>query len=234
MKAMVIDSSSLISISLNDLLWTLPILKEKFNGEMFITESVKNEIINVPIKSKRFKLEAMQILSLLGKGTIKIYKNDELRAKADRITELINSIYSANDHYIKIVQKAEIESLILSSMLDCTFVVDERTTRLVVEDPKIMAKILSEKLHTEIRVNEKNLNMFRMEVHNVPIIRSVELMTIAYKLGVMNAYLNPATSKIISIDLKKTLLDGLLWGLRLRGCSISTEEINGIMTLNGF
>ena len=72
MKAMVIDSSSLISISLNDLLWTLPILKEKFNGEMFITESVKNEIINVPIKSKRFKLEAMQIISLLCKRKIKI------------------------------------------------------------------------------------------------------------------------------------------------------------------
>jgi len=30
---------------------------------------------------------------------------------------------------------------------------------------------------------------------------------------------------------KKDILDGLLWGLRLRGCAISTEEINDMIKL---
>lgn len=235
MKAMVFDSSSLISISMNDLLWTLPALKEKFDGEILITESVKNEVINVPIKSKRFKLEAIQLLSIISRGIIKIYKgDDELRAKTRRITDLINNIYMAKDTYIKIVQLAEIESLILSNMLDSTLVIDERTTRMLVEDPKSLARVLAEKLHTDIRINEKNLSLFNKEVHKVQIIRSAELMTVAYKKGIMNVYLNQQNSKIINIDLRRTLLDGLLWGLRLRGCSISSDEINGIMMLNGF
>ena len=33
------------------------------------------------------------------------------------------------------------------------------------------------------------------------------------------------------VDLKKTLLEGLLWGLKLRGCSISTEEIDEILKM---
>ena len=83
-------------------------------------------------------------------------------------------------------------------------------------------------------MNESNLALIGREVHKVPIIRSVELMAMAYKLGLMQQYLDPRESKIANIDLKKTLLEGLLWGLRLRGCSVSTEEIDEIMLLHGF
>lgn len=233
MKAIVFDSSTLISIATNNLLWTLPLLKKKFNGEFYITESVKSEVIDRPLQSKRFKLEAMQILSMVAEGVIKVYKSEELRNKSQKITDLINSIYLANDHYIKIIQKAEVESLILSAMLDCTFAVDERTMRVFVEDYKGLLSIFANKLHIDVKINEKNLNIVRMEVHKVNIIRSVELMTIAYKLGMLNSYLNPEEKNIINIDLKKSLLDGLLWGLRLRGCSVSSDEINEIMALNG-
>src|SRR3989344_4883859 len=234
MKALVFDSSSLISIATNNLLWILPLLKKRFNGEFFITESVKNELINVPLKSKKFKLEAMQMLSLIAEGVIKIYKSEELGNKSQRMTDLANSAYIARETYIKIIQKAEVESLILSAMLDCVYVVDEITMRLLVEDYKALANIFSEKLHAEIKINEKNISMLNKEVHKVPIIRSVEIMTIAYKLGMMNSYLNPEENKIININLRRNLLDGLLWGLRLRGCSVSSKEIADIMTLNGF
>ncbi len=233
MKAIVFDSSTLISIATNNLLWTLPLLKKKFNGEFYITESVKSEVIDRPLQSKRFKLEAMQILSMVAEGVIKVYKSEELKNKSQKITDIINSIYLANDHYIKIIQKAEVESLILSAMLDCTFAVDERTMRVFVEDYKGLLNIFANKLHIDVKVNEKNLNIVRMEVHKVNIIRSVELMTIAYKLGMLNSYLNPEEKNIVNIDLKKSLLDGLLWGLRLRGCSVSSDEINEIMVLNG-
>ena len=234
MKALVFDSSTLISIATNNLLWTLPLLKEKFGGEFYITESVKVELINVPLKSRRFKLEAMQLLSMIADGTIKIYKSSELENKANRVLGLINNIYSASGNYITIVQKAEVEALVLSAMLDCVFAVDERTIRLFMEDYKSLHNVFSERLHTEIKVNESNLALIGREVHKVPIIRSVELMTMAYKLGLMQQYLDPRESKIANIDLKKTLLEGLLWGLRLRGCSVSTEEIDEIMLLHGF
>lgn len=234
MKALVFDSSTLISLATNNLLWALPLLKERFNGEFYITEAVKVEVINVPLKSKRFKLEAMQLLSLLSDGTIKIYGSEELKTKAKRIMDLINNVYIANGTNIKIVQEGEVEAFVLSSMLDCTFVVDERTMRLFAEDYKAMFTVLSERLHTPISINEKSFASFNREAHKVPIIRSVELMVMAYRLGILQQYLNPKGGKIANIDLRKTLLDGLLWGLRLRGCSVSSNEIDEIMLLHGF
>ena len=41
MKALVFDSSAIISLATNNLLWTVKHLKEKFGGEFILPASVK-------------------------------------------------------------------------------------------------------------------------------------------------------------------------------------------------
>jgi len=69
-----------------------------------------------------------------------------------------------------------------------------------------------------------NIKEFKSEIKDVNIIRSAELMTIAFEMGLFNEYENKYVNK-------KEILDGILWGLKLRGCAISSEEIDEILRI---
>jgi len=234
MRALVFDSSSIISLAMNNLLWTLKHLKQRFGGNFYITESVKEEIIDNPLKTKKFKFEAMQILSLVSEDVLEIYRNKRVSERASYFLNLANNIFEAKGSFIKLVDRGEMESLALVEYLGANaFVVDERTTRVLIEDPIRLSKLFSNKLHTKVTLNKNGLKAFK-ELTNIKIIRSVELMTTAYDLGLLNKFLYEKEKDLVNINLKSTLLDGLLWGLRLRGCAVSTNEIKEIMKLHGF
>jgi len=232
MKSIVFDTSSIISITTNNLLWILKLLKDKFGGEFFITGSVKNELIDKPLKSKKYKLEAIMISDILQKKIIKYFKNIELENKVGIMLNLANNIFKARGNYIKIVDKAEVESLSLALLLKSSaYIVDERTMRLLVENPKKLSDILKNKLHTNITIDKTNLRKFQKEA-KMDVLRSVDLIIVAYELGLLDKYIEK--NKVLENNLRKNLLEGLLWGLRLRGCSISTQEINEVMKMKGF
>ena len=221
MNYLVFDTSSLISISTNNLLNILEELSKKFHGDFLIAKSVKKEVIDNPITSKKFKFEAIQLSNLIDKGVIKLYKNLNLQNKTNNTLEIINNLFYTEESPIRVVDEAEVESLILASSLNAVYIVDERTLRLVVENPKNLINLLERKLHRKVKINGKNLKLFKELVSNVKIIRSSELMTVAFEQGLFDNY---------KAD-KKEVLDGLLWGLRLRGCAISTNEINDTLKL---
>ncbi len=230
MKSLVFDTSTIISVATNNLLWVLPQLKKRFKGEFFISSSVKGEVIDAPLKSKKYKLEAMQILSLMGEGTIKVYRNSKKRVQ--EISELANKIFRSKDTWIRIMHEAEIESLAIAIEINAdAYVIDERNTRMLIENPEGLGQLLQQKLHTKIDMNQESLKRFKEYVKGVNIIRSVELMTVAYELGIMDKYLKERERKIANIDLRRSLIDGMLWGLKLNGCSITKKEINDIISL---
>ena len=72
MKALIFDSGPLINFALNGLLYTLKELKKAFNGVFLITEDVKYEVIDRPIKVLRFELEALRIKQLLDEGVLQL------------------------------------------------------------------------------------------------------------------------------------------------------------------
>ncbi len=234
MKSLVFDSSSVISLATNNLIWTLPLLKQKFKGEFFIPKAVKEELVDDPLRNRKFELEAVMLANNLAKEDLKFYKNDSLlNKKTSYLLDIANRIFKVDDHFIRILDRAEVEGLALASILNSeAYVVDERTIRLLVEEPYNLVSLLARKLNTKIHVNKENLNGFSREVKGVKIIRSSELMTIAFELGLFNIY--KEGSKFYKDGLKKHLLEGLLWGLRLRGCAISTEEINDLLKLERF
>lgn len=226
MKKIVFDSGTLISLVTNNLLDTLSELRKISNCEFLIPESVKEEVVDRPLKTKKFKFEAIQIMSFLKKNNIKVYESESLRRKTRYLLELANNIFMGKGTYIKIIQLAEMESLALVKETNAdALAVDERTLRVLVEDPGNLAKHLHRKLHAEIKVNTGNLEKLKKEIGGIKIIRSTEIITVAYEKNLFKKYSKNGLDK----SQKKDIIEGFLWGLKLNGCSISENEIKEIM-----
>lgn len=233
MKSIVFDSSAIISLINNNLLDTLKELKKLYKGEFFISEEIKKEIVDVPAKNRKYKLGALMLADYLADGYIKFLKKIKLDNKTKYLLHLANNMFIAQGSYIRIVSKAEIEGLALVLTLNSdAYVVDERTLRLLIEDPKSLLNLLERKLETKIELDKRNFRLFKEQVKDVQIIRTSELMVIAFELGLFNKYED--SKEFLKGNIRRQLLEGILWGLRLRGCAISTEEINDILKVERF
>jgi len=224
MKSLVFDTGPVISLATNNLLWILKPLREQFGGRFYIPKSVEKELITRPLETKRFKFEALQVLKSVRDRTIEIIYDRNVAKRAVQLLELANTCFKARGSWIRIVHYAEIEALAMAVLMKAdAMVVDERTTRLLVEDTQRLVRILGKKLHTKILINKKNLRQFKKEAGGIRIMRSVELVTIAYELGLLKDYLFDMP------DAKRTLLDSILWGVKLHGCAVSNMEIEKIL-----
>ncbi len=214
-KYLIFDSGPLINFAMNGILPVLKKLRKEFNGEFLITKEVKQEIIDTPLNIKKYELEALQLKELFGQGIIKhgnltMQQIDELRNKREEIMNIANTTFYAGTKSIHLLDKGECATLALSIMIKETnlVVVDERTTRMLCENPENLRKLLQKKLHVNISANKKNYDFFKQ----FRIIRSTELAYIAYNKG------------LVELKDKKTL-EALLYALKYHGCSISEEEI---------
>ncbi len=217
MRSLVFDASTIITLAMNNLLWVLKPLKKQFGGEFYISQSVKREIIDHPLKSKKFKLEAMQVKNVLEAGDLKV--NSEFSGA--EIADLVNSLFMARGRFIKIMHDGEIGALVLArNVKSVALVVDERTTRMLVENPESLASVLSRKMHTTVTIDHKKLDKFKKWLGDLKVLRSIELGVVAYELGLLDKYGD-----------KKNALDALLWAAKLRGCSVSDSEINEVLEL---
>lgn len=224
MKAIIFDSSTIINLALNNLLWVLEPMKQHYGGEFYITESIKKEIIDTPFHIKRFKLEAIQINNVLSRGTLKVYTEQDLTTETKNLSEIANKIFF-NKNFLKIIDEGELSALVLAKKIQAeALAIDERTTRLLIESPITLNDIFKSRFKAEIRIQQNNLKAFKNIVGELPIIRSVEMGMIAYELGILDEYLpkkDPQT--------KKDLLDALLWSMRIKGCAVSEKEMQEIL-----
>src|SRR3989344_4996405 len=152
MNDLVFDTSAIISIATNNLLDILEQLKKRFKGDFLISEAVRKEILDNPLNSKKYKLEAIMISNLIENNIFKIYSNINTESKTVRLLELCNNLFIVNGKAMKILDKAEVEALVLAQLLQGTYIVDERSIRLVVEDYKKLALLLERKLDSKIKV----------------------------------------------------------------------------------
>ena len=226
MKTLIFDAGPVISLTMNNLLWILTELKKKQDVEFYITKAVKNEIVDFPLTTKKYKLEAIQVMELIDSGIIKIIDNDYIKNKTSEMLGIANGIFKAFDHYINILHYAEVSVISASNSIQSdAIVIDEKTTRLLVEEPAKLREILKKTLHTNIYTNVQNLNEFRKFASRVRIIRSVEVAAVAYELGILDKYITKTSNS------REQLLDAMLWGIKLKGCSVSENEINKILKI---
>jgi hypothetical protein len=215
-KYLIFDSGPIINFAMNGILPLLEKLKKEFKGDFLITKEVKNEIIDKPLTIKKYELEAIQIKDLFERNIIKHAditneEVDKLREEREKIMNIANTLLNADGKDIHLLDKGECATLALSLILKepSWIVVDERTTRMLCENPENLRKLMEKKLHIPVRANKQNYQFFKQ----FKIIRSTELAYIANK------------KKLFDIN-DRNLLEAALYGLKFRGCSISDEEIN--------
>ena len=224
MKALVFDSSTIISLAMNNLLWTLKPLKEQFKGDFYIPLAVKEEVVDRALRIKRFELEGLQIQNEIRQGNITLY-SDDLSKEVREIETIANTTFACNGNYVHIIDSGEIAALALSQKIRAeALCIDERTTRLLIESPKTLATILRNKMHQQVKVNNKNLHFVQEKMQGIHILRSVEISIAAYELGLFDKYIAEKTK-----EKRQQLLDAVLWGMKLRGCAISDVEIQEII-----
>ncbi|MBS3065505.1 hypothetical protein J4229_00440 [Candidatus Pacearchaeota archaeon] len=218
-KALIFDSGTLINLSMNGLLDLLTKLKEDFDGKFMITKEVKYEVVDRPIGIYRFELGALRVQNLIDLGILELPSNigisDELIKKDTKeFGEIANHSVQVGDKWVNIVSDGEMSCLALSKELTRLNIkniiaIDERTTRVLSENPESMERIMSEKIHKRVHVDEEKLGAFS----KFKFIRSSEIVYSAYKKGLT--------------DVKgKKALEALLYATRFKGAAISFEEID--------
>jgi len=223
MKYLIFDAGPIISLSMAGILPVLEKLKKEFSGEFILTPSVKEELIDRPIKIKKYKLEALKVKNLISNGVFKMSNEfiprSKLETETKNILKKVNGFLrtSKTGEKITILHKGEASCLAFSKLCKCenVIVVDERTTRLLTEAPESLEKLMEKKLHMEL----DSTNSLIKDLQNMKFIRSSELLFVAYKKG------------LFEIEKNKDLLDALLYALKYNGTAISDQEIEEMKRL---
>ncbi|RMF54356.1 hypothetical protein D6745_05555 [Candidatus Woesearchaeota archaeon] len=225
-KSLVFDAGPLISLTSNNLLWILKKLKKHFKGEFYITSEVEQELVHRPLNSKRFKFEALQVMKEIKKGVIKVVDNERIKSLAKELIGLANHCFSAHNNYIQVVHMGEMEVVATGILMNASaLVIDERTMRYLIENPIKVKRRLQRKLHTYVHVDKTALKKLQRRLRGLKVIRSVELISVAYEMGLLNEYIPDL------IESKSILLDAVLWGVKIDGCAVSEKEIDEIEKL---
>jgi predicted nucleic acid-binding protein len=229
-NAIVFDSGPIINLAINNLLWILEELKASCNVEFFITPAVYDELIRKPLSTKKYKLEALQVLPHITNGTLKVYKHPEIMRLAEELDYYANNSFQIRKQWVKIVHAGELEALATAIFLQADAIgIDERTMRHLIEKPEKIAEHMEHRIHADVLIDWKNLNAIKKKVKDVRVIRSAELVTIAYEKGILAPYTKSRVKNIPNI--KSSVLEGALWAVKLNGCSMKEQEIKQILKM---
>ncbi len=230
MRSLVFDAGPVISLTMNNLLWLLDPLKKRFGGQFLVPEPVKQELVDRPLNIKRFEFEALQVMGEIDCGVLSVVNDSEVKSRSEHLLALANSCFSARGNNICIVHSGEMSTLASALVFGSDAVaIDERTTRELVEKPEHIAKHMQDKLHTKVSIDYDSLSKLSKEIKPIKILRSVELVAVAFELGLIDRYIEKC--KRPTPEMRKLLLDGVLWGVKLDGCAVSEKEIRQIMKM---
>ena len=218
MKKIICDSGPLISLSNNCAINLL----EKFKNEFVVPEGVKREIVNNPMNTRRFELKAIMLQEAIQKGEIKVAKQTrQMQQEAREVISLSNSLLKIKEKPIKIVHEGEADAIgLMLAWNEKNFLIDERTTRHLIEDPEKVRDYMQSKTKYKVKMNETVLEQLRKKLKGIKVIRSAELIANAYEKGIL-PWKNPKA------------LEAALYAVKYAGCSITKEEIKEYVKMLG-
>ena len=221
-KILFFDAGPVITLVMARLAWILPELKKRFGGKFYITPAVKYELVDRPLTVRRFEFEALEVMKMIRDGIFEMYEKVP-NTKVSVLKKLANSAFTMQNRTMDVLQAGEVES-VASALQEknAGVVMDERTLRLLIESNKDMKSLLERRFKKDVSVNLTKMNEFSQNFKNVPITRSIELVSVAYNLGLLDSYLPKRR------DAKSTLLDAVLWATKFNGCAVTEHEIEEI------
>ncbi len=217
MKKLFFDAGPIITLALSNLTWILEPLKRQYNGRFFITPSVHYELVKRPLTVNRFKFEALQVMKLIRLGVVEVYDSPIRGVKS--LKALANSSFKIGNKNVDILQEGELESLSCALEHNTAIVMDERTLRLFIENSSEMESLLGRRFKRPVIGNAARIKEFSQKSSGAAIIRSIELVSVAYKLGFLDSYIPKGKLG------REQLVDAVLWATKYNGCAVTIHEI---------
>jgi hypothetical protein len=219
-QEMLCDSSSLISMTDSCLDGLLHFLNSKFGVRFIIPASVAYETISRPLDShlRQYSYSALKIKRAIMQKTIICMPKDSESAKdTDEVLRTANNMFFVKGKPLRLVHLGEAEMLALAKELDIqNILIDERTTRMLVESPFRLKEHLEHEFGVNIMVSRESLTTFSDMTKGFEAIRSSELALLGYENGFFDSY----------EDLKLDMVEAALYKLKFSGCSIRFDEIS--------
>ena len=190
----------------------------RFKGvEYLMPKGVWEETVGKALHIDRFRMEGVMLDQKIKQGVFKVIDDDKVRELANDILSKINNCFFAKGKAIELIHKGEAEMIALAKLQGIKYLaIDERTTRILIESPEEQKRILENKLHVKIKVDQKRLDEFKSMVNGLKIIRSVDILVRAYDMDLFG----------VEESRQRDLLRGILWECKNLGCAITRKEID--------
>jgi hypothetical protein len=216
-KYVLCDSSSLISLTGSCLDSLLYYFRDNFGTRFLIPPSVEYEAVARPLslRTKIYCFSALRIKDMINDGVVEVLPEDA-KSETKELMDIGNKIFYARGRPIRLIHLGETEMLAIARKLDVhSLLMDERTTRVLVENPVSLAKHFEKEFHTNVMVNKKNLSSFTQRVGRMDVIRTTELAYLASESGFFKNF----------GDLEPQAVEAALYKLKFSGCAISFREL---------
>lgn len=222
-KEILCDSSALISLTDSCFIDSLKFIAKKFSLNFIITDKIEYECVTHPLnlQTKEYSFSALRIRNALSSGAlVKVGTSPAIEKKRDEVLLLSNNIFFAQGKPLTLVQAGEAEMIALANELRIKHILmDERTTRLLIEAPFRIKDHFEQEFRTNVMVNRENLEKFTDVVRGMEVFRSTEFISLAYEHGFFDDY----------GSIKKDVYAAALYKLKYSGCAIRYDEIEELI-----
>ncbi len=212
MARLVLDSSALISLAESCTLSALAFLKEKAAAEFLAPGAVYKECVDNAEKIKRYGFSAIRIAKLFEDGIVK--EAEVEKASTDEILGVANKLFSVSGKPLELIQLGESECMGLLGS-EKNLVIDEKTLRLLIEDPNKLRVLLKDEYEDKIEISADSLAKWQQMTRGIKVLRSAELLAVAAKKGYFDSFKSE----------RSNALKFSIYALRGVGCSLTKEEL---------
>ncbi|MFH1234667.1 MAG: hypothetical protein V1493_03580, partial [Candidatus Diapherotrites archaeon] len=223
MKTIVFDSSSLISLSSSCLFNAAGEMFKSLGIEAVISSGVEAESVITPINIKRLELNAIRIKHGIDSGWMRVAGLDEKGdAEILALTEKANRCFSTSQGDITIMHRGEVEALVLAEKTGAiALAVDERTARMLVEEPERLRKLLEARHECTVKKNQQLTSEISERFAGLKIVRSSEIAALAFEKGFLSKEIGEG----------EKALEAALYSLKYQGCALSSDEIEDFLEM---
>ncbi len=217
-KDIICDSGVFISLTSSCLSEVIYFFSNKHNVRFIIPPAVEDEAVGYPFrkKIKRYLFSAIKIKDAINDGVITRIEKESVNPEAKKLMEIANNLFYLRGKPIKLIQLGEAETLALALELGVeNLLMDERTTRTLIEAPFTIKEHLEHEFKINVMVNKKNMAELSRRIGHLNVIRSSELVGVAYDYGFFKEF----------GSMEKDAFEAALYKIRFSGCSIRMDEI---------
>ena len=216
MPAIVCDSSTLISLSDTCNIECLYFLRNNSSASFLIPPSVYNEIITCPLHIPRFEFSAVRLRKALEDGAFHQVTAPQIEQATREIMSAANKCFRLNGKPLSLLHEGEAQCLAAYNAAGAAaLAIDEKTTRLLIEDPFKLLQALKEEYRGHLSVDESALATFTEKTRGMTIIRSAEIIAVAAQKGFFQEYK----------AFENQAFHSALNALRRAGCSMTQNEL---------